>query len=99
MVESCTRFLYVKQLEQFAKHMRLEVCSLIGMNDVWDAETRNKLVDEYAGYRDSHLVLQCVPLNVFSKLIDDCQNISVSKLRARKRANNVHGHALNRVPV
>ena len=73
--------------------MRLEVRSLIGMNDVWDAETRNILIDEHAGYRDRLLVLQCVRLNVFSKVIDDCQNVSVSTLRAGKRANDVHGHA------
>ena len=72
--------------------MRLKVCSLIGMADVRDAKTRNTLVDQHAGYRDRLLVLQCVRVNVFSKVIDDCQYVSVSTLRARKRANNVHGH-------
>ena len=63
------------------------------MSDVREAETRNKLVDEYAGYGDCLLVLQCVRLNVLGEVIDDCQNVSVSTLRARKRTNDVHGHA------
>ena len=67
--------------------MRFKVCSLIGMNDVRYAKTGNELVDEYESYCDCLLVLQCVRLNVFGKVIDDGQNISVSTLRARKRAN------------
>ena len=74
--------------------MRLEVRSLDGMNDVRNSETPNKLVDEHASYRDCLLVLQCVRLDVFGKVIDDCQNVSVSTLRARKRSNNVHCHAI-----
>ena len=93
MVNSCKRRFNVQQLKQFDKHLRLKICTLIGMNDVRDTETRNKLVDKHAGYRDSLLILQCGRLNVFSKIIDDCQNVSVSTLHARKRANDVHVHA------
>ena len=73
--------------------MRLEVRSLIGMNDVWDALMQKKLVEESAGYGDCLLVLQCVRLKVFCEVIDKCQNVSVSTLLARKRTNNVHNHA------
>ena len=93
MVGSFTRFLNVQQLEQFAKHMRLEVRFLIGMNDERDAETRNKLVDDYAGYGDCLLVLQCVRLTVFFEVIDNCQNVLVCTLRAQERTNKVYGHA------
>ena len=63
------------------------------MNDVWDPETQNKLVNEHAGYSDCLLVLQRVHFNVFGEVIDDCQNVLVSTLRARKRPNDVYGHA------
>ena len=71
--------------------MRLKVRSLFGMNDVRDAKSRNELIDEHTGYRDCLMVLQCVRLNVFGEMIDDCQNVWVSTLRSRKRANDVHG--------
>ena len=86
-------FCYFQQLEQFAKHMRLDVCYLLGMNDVWYAETRNKLV-ELAGNNQCLFVLQCVRLDLFCEVIDDWKNVSVFTLSAWKQANSVHGHAL-----
>ena len=73
--------------------MGLIVGSLIGMKDVGDTTTRFELVDNHAGYRDCLLVLQCLRLKVFCKVIDDGIIVSVPTLRAPKRSNNVHGYA------
>ena len=73
--------------------MRLEVCFLIGMNDVGDAKMRNELVDRHANYLGCLFVLQYVRLNGFNKVIDDGQNVSVPALLARKRGNDVHSYA------
>ena len=71
--------------------MRLEVCCVIGMNDVGDSKTRYELVDKHASYRDCLLALKCVRLDVFGKVIGDRQTVSVHTLHARMRSNDVHG--------
>ena len=62
--------------------MRFEDSVLVSMNDVQNSKTRNKLVDKHASYCELLLTLQCVRLNVFSKMIDDFENVSVATLSA-----------------
>ena len=62
------------------------------MNNVRDAETQNELVHKHASYRHCLSVLQCVHLNVFGEVIDDCHNVSITTLRGRNRFNNFNGY-------
>ena len=90
MVGSRPRHRNVQQLEQLAEHMRLEVCSMASMDYVRDSKTRNEFVDKHAGYRCCLLVRQRVSLHVLRKVIDHCQDITVSTQRTGERAEDVH---------
>ena len=94
VIKWCARLLDVLQLRELTEHVRLEVSTLVHVDDIWDSKALDNLVYENAGDCNRFLIRQFVRFCEFCKLVNDSTDVTIATLRAGEWAYNVHRDAL-----